>query len=168
MKESPYLEGQSQIIDKIKVLPIFKRYSKKKLEGLLRLSKIRQYKPQEVIIEEGSTDKWIYFMITGSVQVEKGDKVVARLEKSGDVFGELGFLDEGPRSSTVRASIATSCLSVDVTYLTSIQEKGHDSFHAAIYKVFAEILAHRLRETTQKFANLRRDYDHLRKVTGRI
>lgn len=167
MKESSYLEGQDQIILRIKALPIFKNYSKEKLLGLLRLSKIRQYNPYEVIIEEGSDDKWIYFMISGSVQVEKSEKVVAQLTKSGDIFGELGFLDEGPRSSTVRAITNTSCLAVDVSYLSRLQDDGHDSFHAAIYKVFAEILAHRLRETTEKFVTMKKENDYLKKITGR-
>ena len=42
MKESPYLEGQDQVVMRIKALPIFKQYDNEKLKGLLRLSKTRQ------------------------------------------------------------------------------------------------------------------------------
>tara|TARA_B100000959_G_scaffold282670_1_gene349635 strand:- start:909 stop:1415 length:507 start_codon:yes stop_codon:yes gene_type:complete len=168
MKESPYLEGQVQVIKRIKALPIFKQYDDEKLKGLLRLSKIRQYKPNEILIEEGSTEKWIYFMLSGGIQIEKEGNIVASLRKSGEIFGEMGFLDEEPRSSTVRATIDTSCLAVDVSYLLRIQEEGHDSFHAAIYKVFAQILAYRVRETTKKFALLKKDYDRVKKIAGLV
>tara|TARA_B100000315_G_scaffold36538_1_gene31227 strand:+ start:18089 stop:18595 length:507 start_codon:yes stop_codon:yes gene_type:complete len=168
MKESPYLEGQDQIIARIKTLPIFQQYGDEKLKGLLRLSKIRQYKSNEVILEEGSDEKWIYFLLSGSVQVEKDGNVVATLEKSGDIFGEMGFLDEKPRSSTIRATSNASCLGVDVSYLLRLQEEGHDSFHAAIYKVFAEILAYRLRETTRKFVNLKKEFDRVKIISGRL
>ena len=165
MKESPYLEGQVQVIKRIKALPIFKQYDDEKLKGLLRLSKIRQYKPNEILIEEGSTEKWIYFMLSGGVQIEKEGNIVASLRKSGEIFGEMGFLDEEPRSSTVRATIDTSCLAVDVSYLLNLQEKGRDSFHAAIYKMFAEVLAHRLRETTKNLSDLQIECDRIKRIT---
>ena len=168
MKESPYLEGQDQIIKRIKTLPFFQQYDNEKLKGLLRLSKIRQYKPTEILLKEGSDEKWIYFILSGSVQVEKDGNIIATLEKSGDIFGEMGFLDDKPRSSTIRAITNTSCLAVDVSYLLRLQEEGHDSFHAAIYKVFAEILAYRLRETTRKFINLKKEYNRVKKISGRL
>jgi hypothetical protein len=57
---------------------------------------------------------------------------------------------------------------VDVSYLLRIQEEGHDSFHAAIYKVFAQILAFRVRETTKKFILLKKDYDRVKKIAGLV
>ena len=163
MKESSYLEGQENIIKRIKVLPIFKQYTEEQLKDLLRLSKIHQYQTNEVLIKEGSHEKSIFFMLSGSVQVEKDGNIIAKLKKSGDIFGEIGFLDEGPRSSTVRATSETICLLVDVSYLLNLQEKGRDSFHAAIYKMFAEVLAHRLRETTKNLSNLQIEYDRVKR-----
>ncbi len=116
MKESPYLEGQG----KIKNLPVFKPYSEEKLKGLLRLSKIRQYEPQELIIKEGAEENWMYFMISGCVQIEKGDKIISALFRCGDIFGEMGFLDEEPRSASVRALKDTVCLAVDISHLLNV------------------------------------------------
>ncbi len=104
-------------------------------------------------------------MLSGSVQVEKDGNIIAKLKKSGDIFGEIGFLDEGPRSSTVRATSETICLLVDVSYLLNLQEKGRDSFHAAIYKMFAEVLAHRLRETTKNLSDLQIECDRIKRIT---
>ncbi|HJP17501.1 MAG TPA: cyclic nucleotide-binding domain-containing protein [Nitrospinota bacterium] len=164
MKESSYLEGQEHIIRRIKVLPIFKQYTEEQLKDLLRLSKIHQYQTNEVLIKEGSHEKSIFFMLSGSVQIEKDGNIIAKLKKSGDIFGEIGFLDEGPRSSTVRATSETICLLVDVSYLLNLQEKGRDSFHAAIYKMFAEVLAHRLRETTKNLSDLQIEYDRIKRA----
>ena len=165
MKESTYLEGQDHVIRRIKILPIFQQYSKEKLKDLLRLSKIHQYETNEIIIKDGSHEKSIYFMLSGSVQIEKDGNIITKLQKSGDVFGEIGFLDEGPRSSSVRATNESICLVVDVSYLLQLQEEGHDSFHAAIYKMFAEILAHRLRETTKKLIDAKKENDRLKRTS---
>ncbi len=166
MKESQYLEGQDSVVKKIKNLPIFKPYDEEKLKDLLRLSKIRQYEPEEIIIEEGTDEIWMYFMLSGCVQVEKGGKYVDRLKRCGDIFGEMGFLGQGPRSATVKALEETVCLAVDVSYLLKMKEEGYDSFHAAIYKMFSEILAHRLRETTDKYLKVKQELDRL-KGTGK-
>lgn len=163
MKESPYLEGQDHIVGKIKSFPIFQPYDEEKLKGLLRLSKIRQYESKETIIKEGSNENWLYFMISGCVRVEKEGKFVEKLKRCGDIFGELGFLDEGPRSATIIALVDTVCLAVDVSHLLKIKDEGHNSFHASIYnKMFAQILAHRLRETTEKYLKIKKELDRLK------
>ena len=166
MKESPYLEGQDNVVEKIRNLPIFKPYENERLKDLLRLSKIRQYEPDETIIKEGSDEIWIYFMISGRVRIEKQGKIIDTLRRSGDIFGELGFLAQGPRSASVKALVETVCLAVDVSYLLKMKEEGHDSFHAAIYKMFSEILASRLRETTDKYLKVKQELDRL-KGTGK-
>ena len=166
MKESSYLEGQVQVIDKIKNLPIFKPYNDAEVKSLLRLSKIRMYKPNEIIIYENADDKWMYFLISGSVQVEKQNKVLSEINEIGDFFGELGFIDEDPRSASVRAVKDSVCLAVDMAYLLKIKEDGHDSFHASIYMMLSKILAHRLRQTNIKYIETKKELDRLKKMYG--
>ncbi len=168
MKESEYLEGQDQVVKRIKNIPVFNPFSEEKLKGLLRLSKLAQYKPNEIIILEGSREKLIYFLISGSVKVEKNGKFVAKIEKNGEVFGEMGFLEDEPRSSTVKAVQDTVCLAVDVSYLLKIQAEGKDSFYSAIYKMFAQILANRLRQTTIKLDNFKKENDCLKKEIDKL
>lgn len=168
MKESGYLEGQEEVLKKIKAIPVFKSYSYEKLNDLLRLSKICQYNPNEIIILEGSRDKLMYFLLSGSVRVEKNGNTVAQLNKRGEVFGEMGFLDDSPRSSTVKAIQNAVCLAVDVSHLLKIQEEGKDSFYSAIYMMFAQILANRLRQTTIKLDNSKKENDSLKKEIDRL
>jgi CRP/FNR family cyclic AMP-dependent transcriptional regulator len=46
---------------------VLKDFETKDLEALLKVSKIRQYEPKEMIIKEGESDKRIYFLISGEV-----------------------------------------------------------------------------------------------------
>ncbi|MDP6388126.1 MAG: cyclic nucleotide-binding domain-containing protein [Candidatus Pacebacteria bacterium] len=163
MKESNYLAGQEAFLPKIKNLPAFKQCTDEELKGLLRISKIRNFNANEVIINEGSCEKCIYFLLSGYVDIEKDGNVVASLTGLGEVFGEMGFLDENPRTSNVIAVKETICLTVDSTRLLNIKEDGHDSFHAAIYRLFAKILAHRLSVTANKFAESKKLIKRLRR-----
>ena len=67
----------------------------------------KSFKKGEVIIEEGSLSSDAYIIESGSVEVSKrlpGGKiqVITKLDKN-DIFGEMGLIDQLPRSATVRA-----------------------------------------------------------------
>lgn len=164
MKESGYLEGQRQIIKQIKLIPAFNQFEDKKIEDVLRLCKIRIYDAGEVMIREGDHEKCMYFMFSGYVQIAKTGKLVAPLCRTGDVFGEMGVLDEGPRSATVRAMKETTCLAIDAQQLDKFEENENGAFPAAMYKMFAQILTHRLRATTENYMRVRDELDQIKKT----
>lgn len=62
------------------------------LKGMLRLSKIRKYDPEELIIEEGTNDSWVYFLVSGKVRVVKHGVEINILDQAGEVFGEMGII----------------------------------------------------------------------------
>ena len=70
MIESKYLKDNIQNIQKLMSLTPFRKFETDKLRQLIRLSKIREYKPEETIIEEGGEDPYfwaskLHFYITG-------------------------------------------------------------------------------------------------------
>ncbi|MFT4578983.1 MAG: CRP/FNR family cyclic AMP-dependent transcriptional regulator [Nitrospinales bacterium] len=67
----------------------------------------KSFKKGEIIIEEGSLSNDAYIIELGSVEVSKrlpGGKiqVITKLDKN-DIFGEMGLIDQLPRSATVKA-----------------------------------------------------------------
>ena len=67
----------------------------------------KSFKKGELIIEEGSLSGDAYIIELGSVEVSKrlpGGKiqVITKLDKN-DIFGEMGLIDQLPRSATVMA-----------------------------------------------------------------
>ena len=66
----------------------------------------KTYKDGELIYRQGEDSQWAFEVLEGSVELVKngpeGATVMARL-KAGELFGELGILDNTPRSTAARA-----------------------------------------------------------------
>ena len=59
MRESEYLDGSTKLINKLKGIPTLSAFSKEDLQVLIRFSKLRTYESGELIIKEGSYDRWL-------------------------------------------------------------------------------------------------------------
>jgi len=85
----------------------------------------------EFIIRQGTQERAFYLLLSGSceIRVDGQDLVVALLEP-GDVFGEIGFLSEQPRTSHIVACQPSILMRVDQALMTrfkaEIREKIKD------------------------------------------
>ena len=67
---------------------------------------IKAFTPGEVVIEEGSKGTSAYVILSGTAEVIKrwGERdVIIAILGEGQVFGEMGLIEDRPRSATVRA-----------------------------------------------------------------
>ena len=152
MKESEYLNGRDDLIDKLRSFPFMQHMDTSHLMDMLQLSKLRTYDANEVITKEGIYDSWIYVLVYGEVKVTKGGSELARFGESGDTFGELAVLDGEARSATVSATIKTKCLAIDASFMDSLPPEEQSAFYSIFYRMLAEILSRRLRETGEELA----------------
>jgi CRP/FNR family transcriptional regulator, cyclic AMP receptor protein len=74
-----------------------------KVSGLFRSAQeTRRYSAGEVVFEEGSVAHHMYGVVSGKVEVRKGDRVLTTCEPD-DVFGELALIDHTTRTATAVA-----------------------------------------------------------------
>ncbi len=74
---------------------------------------IRNAKNGDVLIKEGDEPDKIFIMVDGKAVVTRNGKSVGTIE-SGEVFGELSFITNQPRTSTVTAN--ANCLIQAMSY----------------------------------------------------
>ena len=73
---------------------------------IFNLAEEISYKDGEIIFKEGGPGDWVYFILSGSVEIYKtfeGKKYSIEFLKPGEVFGELAFIGASKRSFTARA-----------------------------------------------------------------
>ena len=162
MIESEYLKDNLKYVEKLKKIPSFEDFSYKDLKGILEMSKLRQYEPGEAILKEGGYDSWIFFLISGKIKVVKNDESLSILKRTGDVFGEMGIIDASPRSASIYAVDKTVCLATDASYIDRLSGNDRFIFSSILYRIFSQILADRLRMTSEELIKAKEEIEKLK------
>lgn len=131
---------------------------------MFQISAEETYRDGDVIFEEGNAGDWIYVVLSGAVEITKhvGDRdVVVDVVEPEDVFGELGFISQTPRTASARAVGETLLGIVDRTFLDQEFNKLSGDF-----RVILKSMAMRLKKTTEIAfqAKMRRKEQRIQKV----
>ena len=95
----------------IKVLqrvPLFADLSRREVQQIARLFKVRRFAAGETVVQEGSGGAAFYVIESGEATVVIRGKKRATL-KADDYFGEIALIDEGTRMATITASTDLVC-----------------------------------------------------------
>ena len=131
-------------------LHFFSNFKDDEIQEMLDNSSWIKHKPGETVIREGETDSSFYIVITGEVDVFKGDTKVSQL-REGDSFGEMGFMSGSRvnRTASVKASSEVMLLRINSVVLDNLNPTTQLRF----YKVFSSSLIYRLSITTARLAS---------------
>ncbi len=158
MKESRYLKENIENIQRLMDIPTLKNFEARNIGKLLRLSKVREYADGECIIREGDVDSWLYFLLTGKIQIIKEGVQIAVIDKRGEIFGEMRIISDLSRSASIFAVGKTVCLAVDILAKERLESQAEvDKFLLALYQVFAEFVAMRLRLTNEELVRTKKE-----------
>jgi CRP-like cAMP-binding protein len=107
----------------------------------------------DVLFNEGDPPEALYLVLRGRLAIalanpiDRRESVVALME-SGDLFGEMGMLDDGPRSAMARALEPTTVLSIPYDHVLPMFEENPK----LLWNV-ARLLAQRIRVTDEALAD---------------
>ena len=163
MIEIEYLKDNLNYVERLKKIPSLGDFSEKDLQGILEMSKLRQYEPGEVILKEGGFDSCIFFLMSGKIKVVKNDEILRILQRAGDVFGEMGIIDGSPRSASIYSVGKTVCLTTDASYIDRLSGNDKYIFSSILYRVFSQILVNRLRMTSEELIKAKEEIEKLKK-----
>ncbi|MDR3441698.1 MAG: cyclic nucleotide-binding domain-containing protein [Legionella sp.] len=88
----------------------------------------------EYIFEDGEASECFYCIVSGSVEIRKGDKIFARLGVA-DYFGELGLLDDSPHAAHAIASEDGVLLYINKEEFICLLEDIPSVMHAVLKQV---------------------------------
>ena len=91
----------------LKRVPLFSTFSEQQLSAVLAYVQHRRYPRNALIVRAGDETDALYIILSGRVKVliqdDEGHEVILSMMGSHDFFGEMGLLDDQPRSASVEA-----------------------------------------------------------------
>ena len=163
MIDNAILKSNDEIISQLMRIPALKSMDGEDLKELMAASQTKDFNTGDIIFEEGSMGKLIFYLISGKVRITKNDHILMTLQRTGDVFGEMGPIGGKARSASVKALSDVNCIEIDLSIMDKKNKSDAQMFRYLIFRGFAEILAARLRYTTEQLLSLRTELDQLKK-----
>ena len=157
------LEENTFTVQQMKTIPALENFNEQDLERLLQASTIQDFKDGDLITEENAHDNRIFYLIAGKAKIMKSGRELMVLRRTGDVFGEMGVITGVARSASVFAVGNATCLAVKLSDVDHLDETSRLTFKYLIYRSFAEIMANRLKRTTDELMEAREKIERLQK-----
>ena len=156
---------------------LFKDLTKRELRFVENIVHERHYRKGEYIFQQGEIGVGMYIIAKGSVDISlydsqplsgEGQKhvFVTRLE-SGDFFGELSLVeDNGRRSASAVAAEDSVLIGFFKPDLIEILDRSPSTGVKIIFRL-AEVLGRRLKETTEKIRQLKKELGTIQPAPAR-
>lgn len=137
----------------LKTVPLFSSLSDEQLRVLAPCIQLRSYPRNTFIVRAGEETDALYVILSGRVKVlipdEEGHEVILTVMGAHEFFGEMGLLDEQPRSASVETLEPCEMLRFPKTGFMNCLK---DNFELAMEII--RNLVKRLREADRKIESL--------------
>jgi len=137
----------------LKSVPLFASFPEDQLRMLVSVVTRRSAPRGAVIMAAGDQIDSLYIVISGRLKVmmsdAEGKEVILSLIGSGEFFGEMGLIDESPRSASV--------VTIEPCELLSINKRDFNKCLTENFEMCRAVmrgLVHRLREADRKIGSL--------------
>ena len=116
----------------------------------------KTFAPGETLFLEGDYSQDMYILVSGKLDIYKGDKKIAELADPGTTAGELSYLFGSKRTATIKALDTVEAIMVPADHIKNVLRKYPPISHEITLR-----LAKRLEETTKIMHGLREFNDQL-------
>ncbi len=148
------VEAQSRM-EALKKIPLFRHLTYKEQTAVLSIATTRTFPAGREIVTEGQPGEELFVVIRGRVAIEKNGVEIAEL-RAGGHFGEMGLIDNAPRSATVRATEPTRVMVIARQDLMTLM-KRESILAVKMLWSFVQVLSDRLRATNSELSEARQE-----------
>lgn len=108
-----FTQDKSKISTILQKLPIFVGLSPEEVEHIHQICVPVTVTENEMVFTEGDDSTCMYVLMFGQIQLRTRKKGIIHSVESGDVFGEIGFINNQKRTATAIATRTSILLQLD-------------------------------------------------------
>jgi len=117
---------------------------------------ISTYQTGQILFLEGDDAQDLYLLVSGELDIIKGNMKISEITEKGALFGEMSFLLDSRRTATTRARGEVKVICIPKEEITSFLRN-----FPSVAETITKALAHRLDETSQILFGLKEFCDQL-------
>jgi len=156
MRETDYLKNNEKVLRILKDADKFSPFSPNDIISFLEHGKLLEYDKNEEILNESKKEFFVYFLMSGGVQITRGGKELKTLRRTGELFGDISHIKPTSQPVTVTALKKTMVLRLDSSVADNNINAKDLALGYTIYRIFCEVLADRLRAATEENESLKK------------
>jgi PAS domain S-box-containing protein len=130
------------------------------LDHLIHNPEMQQYRKSfeagQILFLENDASKDLYILVSGELDVLKGQKKISEIREQGALFGEMSFFLDSRRTATVKARTEVSTIVIPPDEVNAVLSSTPE----VVWEI-SRYLAERLDETSQVVYGLNEFYDQL-------
>lgn len=157
-------EVSEDIIGTLRKVPIFSDFSNRELEKIGHISHMREYNDDEIIFHEGQPAAGMYIIRNGRVRIVQktatGDDQELSILMDGEFFGDLGLLDNSPRTASAISAGKSQIIGLFRPELLKLIDKDPNLGCKVLLKL-ARVIAARLRHADKQLKKAMRSEEKL-------
>ncbi|MBI5538338.1 MAG: protein phosphatase 2C domain-containing protein [Deltaproteobacteria bacterium] len=142
-------------VEFLRRLQLFQHLDYKEASAVLAIADTRVFPSNSVIVREGDDGEELFVVLRGQVAIESDDVEIAQLGPGGH-FGEMGLIQNAPRSATVRSVEPTDAMVIHRTQMLELMRRDQ-TVAVKLLWAFVQVLSQRLRSTNSDLSEARHD-----------
>lgn len=148
MVEKYQITKKDEVYKILKSKRNFGHMSEKLLKALIDHMKVVRFTEKKILIKENTESNLLYIIITGCASIYLNKKLIYTLKRTGDVFGEVGFITKETASATVVAEKNLGVMAISYNFL---KKNNSNEFWIWLCRILGEKL---IRTSNLKSENL--------------
>jgi len=146
-KRDEYL---SQIIAHFKGFDLLEGFPDHLIQELAQASELISLPANSQILKQGQVNEHLYFLIDGQVGVYVDGGLVSKLQRRGDLLGEMSVISSKPVGATLLTESTVSLVRVNSKIFFEMKGPDRDHYLSILYRIYATVLSEKLNTTNQK------------------